>query len=70
MRLLRPDATESARHIEQPVVIGPAARATLKVDRHAGVGAGWIFPGKLRLDVGLENLSAGSAARISIRGAQ
>ena len=68
--LIGPGATEPARCFEQPVVIGPAAGAALKVDRRAGVNPSRILPSELQLDVGVEDLGANDAARISILGAQ
>jgi hypothetical protein len=68
--LLGPDVAKPARRFEQPVVIGPAARAALKVDRGARVNAGWILPGELQLNVGVEDVGTSSAARISILGPQ
>ena len=51
-------------------MIGPAAGAALKMDRRARVNTGWVLPGKLQLDVGVEDPGASSAAHISILGAQ
>jgi hypothetical protein len=40
------------------------------MDRRAWIDAGRILAGELQLDIGLEDLGAGGAARISIAGAQ
>src|SRR6201996_1719598 len=68
--LLGAYVAEPARRLEQPVVLSPAARATLQMNRRAGVNPGRVLSCQLQLDVGVEDPDAGGAARISIGGAE
>lgn len=70
MALSRPDMSEPARGYDKPVALGAATGAAPKMDSRAPVDASGVLPGELCLDVPLENLCDGSAARISVRRAQ
>ena len=55
---------------EQPVVIGAAAVAALKVNRRPGIDGRGVFARELQLDVGLEDALTRRAAGVSVRGAE
>jgi hypothetical protein len=61
---------EAACRFEQPGVIGLATWTTLKVDRRTGEHKSRIFAGQFQLDVRVEDVLAGGAARVSVLGAQ
>src|ERR1700750_1777994 len=60
----------AARGLEQPIVIGLAARAALKMDRGAGKLAGGVLGGELSVDVRVEDLQARGAASVALLGTQ
>lgn len=64
------DLGEAARGFEQPGVIGPTPWTALKVDRRPGEHKSWILAGQLQFDVGVQDVLAGGAARVSVLRAQ
>lgn len=70
MALLGPDVSEPTCCFEQPVVVGSAARAALKMDRGTGVNTSRVAPREFQLDVPLEDLRASGAPRIPVSRAQ
>jgi hypothetical protein len=61
---------EAARRLQQSGVIGLATWTALKMDRRTGEHTSWIFASELQLDVGVEDLLAGAAARVPVLGSQ
>jgi hypothetical protein len=52
------------------LVVGLAAWTAPEVDRCSREETSWIFAGELQLDVGLEDLLTGGAARVAVFGAE
>src|SRR5262249_44624753 len=66
LRVVQP----AARDLEQPIVVGLAAWAALKMDRRAGKFAGGVLAGEFPVDVRVENFLARRAAGVALLGAQ
>lgn len=64
------DVSEPPGGLEQPVVIGAAARTALQVDRGAREHAGGVLAGELELDVRIEDRLAGAAPSVSVLDAE
>ena len=62
----RCDVGEPARGLAQPVVVSPAARAALEVDRGAREDNSRILARELEVDIRVENCLAGGAASVSL----
>src|SRR5512132_1923953 len=63
-------AEPAAHGLQQPIVIGPAARAAPKVDRGAGKVAGGILASELLVDVRVEDPDARGAPGVALLGTQ
>ena len=66
LRVVKP----AARDLQQPIVIGLAAWAALKMDRGAGKFAGGVLAGEFPIDVRVEDLQARGAASVALLGTQ
>jgi hypothetical protein len=69
-RLRRGGVPEPAGKFEQTIVILAARGARAQVDRGAGICRRGVLARELKLDVGVEDVGACAASRVSVFGSQ